>query len=253
MKPKNTSNRGFTLIELLVVIAVIAILAALLLPALAKSREKAKAASCLSNLKQMGVAMFLFESDNEGRVPRGGSTGTPIEEMWFYCYIPTMGGRTGTNIQQVGVFSCPSYPIFHSRRQMISYVINAWQGNNLAGGSERTGLQKLNMIRRPVDTIYFADNEHDPNTPPPPGNSPDRPIVTGLPDGPLMTTDEWNDVSKASQLAYNSSGVLNPLGPRATGRRVAHARHGDGANLLYFGGNAGRKDSRLIVPFDWIE
>lgn len=62
--------KGFTLIELLVVIAIIAILAAILFPVFAQAREKARAASCLSNCKQLGTAAMMYSQDWDEKFPR---------------------------------------------------------------------------------------------------------------------------------------------------------------------------------------
>jgi len=91
-------TKGFTLIELLVVIAIIAILAAILFPVFAKVREKARAISCLSNMKQIGLAMVQYNQDFDevqpnGYNPWGGATGWACQ---VYPYV-----------KSVGAFACP--------------------------------------------------------------------------------------------------------------------------------------------------
>ena len=71
ISPRSPAPRAFTLVELLVVIAILAILAALMLPSLASAREKGWRAACISNLRQMGLAIHAYASDNDGKIPYG--------------------------------------------------------------------------------------------------------------------------------------------------------------------------------------
>jgi len=93
---------GFTLIELLVVIAIVGILAGLLLPVLARAKERANGIQCMSNLRQMQLAWTLYANDNQGRLPVNGSGRdagqTADEPSWVAGYLTTGTSPDNTNI-----------------------------------------------------------------------------------------------------------------------------------------------------------
>ena len=112
MSSKTGNSNRFTLIELLVVIAIIAILAAMLLPALSAARERARATTCITNLKQCGLAFLMYIDDNDGITPIGYTN--VANTAWqttlpVYTEQQTMWDNSKPQPRPpYGVWSCPS-------------------------------------------------------------------------------------------------------------------------------------------------
>src|SRR5689334_9519535 len=95
-------ERGFTLIELLVVIAIIAILAAILFPVFAQAREKARAITCVSNVRQLVLAMRMYAQDYDEHYPQGRS------DDWDPAVHYTWRSAIQPYIKNKGMLRCPS-------------------------------------------------------------------------------------------------------------------------------------------------
>jgi prepilin-type N-terminal cleavage/methylation domain-containing protein/prepilin-type processing-associated H-X9-DG protein len=162
-------HRAFTLIELLVVIAIIAILAALLLPALGKAKEKAKATVCLNNLKQWGTALYLYANEHSDSLPPEGNVfpgNTPQTQAWYVQLALQMKApryfdmpwRTNA-AADVGrsVYICPS----NTRRAEGASYKNLFH-YCLNGFIDDGGLRRMSSVLRPTTVVYLFDSKNQP-------------------------------------------------------------------------------------------
>ncbi len=133
---------GFTLIELLVVIAIIAILAAILFPVFAKAREKARTASCQSNLKQLALAINMYVQDYDETLPPGNATYAIGYVTWATLIDPYT--------KNAQVFICPS-----DRALNPGYAMNA--GLTISQTFGLTVAGSIAKMQKPAETLVLAD------------------------------------------------------------------------------------------------
>ena len=194
-------RKGFTLIELLVVIAIIAILAAILFPVFAQARAKARAISCISNIKQQALGMTMYAQDYDESFPQwhwdqshsggGGAVNNNATSLWWNAIYPY--------VKNVQVFSCPDDNDRHTVREdgakgwftngdAINTVVGlnpAFYDARLSYGSQEPltyDHPQLAALNRPAETLIVSDmvtsltgwecwDCYDPNNPNKPENS----------------------------------------------------------------------------------
>jgi prepilin-type N-terminal cleavage/methylation domain-containing protein/prepilin-type processing-associated H-X9-DG protein len=160
---KLSAKRGFTLVELLVVIAIIAVLAGLLLPVLARAKEKAKTIQCTSNVRQILAGVILYVADQDTYPSADGPLGS-ADVTWLVQLRPYLGDFTNG----VSVFKCPSFKLkapkvgAHPFDPGVHYGYNAGHHDGLSppyviGGPPRKGITD-NMVRAPARMIAVADS-----------------------------------------------------------------------------------------------
>jgi prepilin-type N-terminal cleavage/methylation domain-containing protein/prepilin-type processing-associated H-X9-DG protein len=164
--PAQSASKAFTLIELLVVIAIIAILASMLLPALSSAKDKGKSAKCTSNLRQLGMAAFLYDEDHLVYPigwPSADLLNQALPPIWYRQLQPYLG--RATNVSGGGVFICPASL---QRAQPNEKLARALREGGFWGFLSYAQNSQINNGRRDIGsrevkdvpgTLLFADTD----------------------------------------------------------------------------------------------
>lgn len=225
------SRRGYTLIEVLVAISIIALLISILIPALAKARDAGRAATCLSNQRQLGLAATLYANENSGFVPREGVDNPERDRPpWAIALRPYIDSNYSDEEDANDLFANAAYfrdPSRKPDRHVLHYVTNAvpFKETGVTDPSARTNWRKrrgptqVARIINPAGVIYMTDYFDDP----------DGARAAEIYDEHMtdIGVAQWYDVWITPHLTGN-----------ALDRRIGPNRHGTGCNAVFFDGHA---------------
>ncbi len=235
-------KKAFTLIELLVVIAIIAILASMLLPALNKAREKARCISCVSNMKQIGLAAIMYAGDNEDAIPPTYESFNFDEagfNTWWFVRVSEYTstkltwygiGGTVTN-KSKNVWTCPSEPGATLRFNM-NYGQNYGQfsfGTDLDGATGWSCPKLITRLKNPSGTMAYMDSG----------------VIDGYPNWYIYTPQKWGAFSEDN----NGNGIPD-TSSGAPRFNFAGIRHGDSINVNFADGHVINMSERKWSDWD---
>jgi len=229
-KQRDSKRRGFTLIELLVVIAIIAILAAILFPVFARARESARRASCLSNLKQIGLGVMMYVQDYDEIYPRAVQKNKQVSNIPGLQVVDFGGGDTAwlwytmiyPYVKSVQVFRCPSTSIVNSYPTYGNYGANYYMMSYHGVDSPPINMAS---VESPASTYMILDGSAY-------TMSPSR--VRGPDKGwEIPGTAAYNTGSGTVTAAYQSD--------------WKNGRHFDGLNMAFADGHAKWLKSNIVA------
>lgn len=227
---KSSNQRAFTLIELLVVIAIIAILAGMLLPALAKAKQRAKGVKCLSNQKQIAIGYLLYASDNSDYLPLAATLGNAAPCQWFFeisSYLAKQYPSYTGMVAKASVVACPS-----------AQLENVFPPSTPA--SEAYGGYGHNYVY----LGYLIDSER---------------VKTTQVTKPTETCMNGDGLDPAPGLNWYNYGYLYPPSrpPWGTPRVLPYIRHGKGGNYSWVDGHVSMTSWKVMSAgangkIDWF-